>query len=142
MTYFEAAEKCGTQIKIPSEKGSFAQKCSAVMNELRAEATASIQRTNGQLYPALGPRRPEGLQFQDEQYAGPSGTQPGSTRQTQPLAHSNTASYFGGDWEDRDFDQTAPGGGILGSMDWIQSPQGPSVVDRIDRWGFSSLTGH
>lgn len=38
-------------------------------------------------------------------------------------------------------DQTAPGGGILGSMDWI-SMQGPtSMVDQIERWGFSSLTG-
>ena len=112
------------------------------MDELRAEATASIQRTNGHPYPALPRRRPEGLQFQDEQYAGPSGTQPGSIRQTQSPAHSTPAPYSGGDWEDRDFDQTAPGGGILGSMDWIQSPQGPSVVDRIDRWGFCSLTGY
>jgi hypothetical protein len=40
----------------------------------------------------------------------------------------------------------APGGGILGSIfngvDGIRVRGQDSIVERIDRWGFSSLTGY
>ena len=36
--YFEAAERCQGQIKISAERESFAQRCSSVLDELRAEA--------------------------------------------------------------------------------------------------------
>jgi hypothetical protein len=45
------------------------------------------------------------------------------------------------------FDQSAPGGGVLYSifngLDGIRVRNANgSLVDRIDRWGFSSLTGY
>jgi len=62
-----------------------------------------------------------------------------------------STSFLGGNWSEPVFDRRAPGGGeisfpctgSLNSLDSIprSTPNG-SVLDRIDRWGFSSLAGY
>merc|ERR1712093_133322 len=125
ISYFEAGATCQSQIKVAAEKESFANRCSEVLQELRFEAQGHMQKAGN---------RPETRQGSVD--TDGSGL---------PQRDQGTASHFGGKWNDMNFDQTAPGGGILNSL--FNTVEGinvrnasGSVVDRIDRWGFSSLT--
>ncbi|KAK0120502.1 hypothetical protein ONS96_010710 [Cadophora gregata f. sp. sojae] len=127
ISYFEAGGACQSQIKVAAEKESFANRCSEVLQELRFEAQGHMQKTGN---------RPETRQGSVD--TDGSGL---------PQQDQGTASHFGGKWDDMNFDQSAPGGGILNSL--FNTVEGinvrnasGSLVDRIDRWGFSSLTGY
>ncbi|KAH7355355.1 fungal-specific transcription factor domain-containing protein [Rhexocercosporidium sp. MPI-PUGE-AT-0058] len=127
ISLFEAGATCQSQIKIAGEKESFANRCSEVLQELRFEAQGHMQKAGN---------RPETRQGSID--TDGSGL---------PQQDQGTASHFGGKWDDMNFDQSAPGGGILNSL--FNTVEGinvrnasGSLVDRIDRWGFSSLTGY
>ncbi|KAL2070269.1 hypothetical protein VTL71DRAFT_13295 [Oculimacula yallundae] len=127
ISLFEAAATCQSQIKIAAEKESFANRCSEVLQELRFEAQGHMQKTGNKPETRQGSVDTDG-----------SGL---------PHQEQGTASHFGGKWDDMNFDQSAPGGGILNSL--FNTVEGinvrnasGSLVDRIDRWGFSSLTGY
>ncbi|CZS96320.1 uncharacterized protein RAG0_05697 [Rhynchosporium agropyri] len=127
ISLFDAAATCQSQIKIAAEKESFASRCSEVLEELRFEAHGHMQKMGNGLETRQGSTDTDG-----------SGL---------PQKEQGTASHFGGKWDDMNFDQSAPGGGILNSLFntvegiTVRDASG-SVVDRIDRWGFSSLTGY
>ncbi|KAL5330315.1 hypothetical protein ACEPPN_003842 [Leptodophora sp. 'Broadleaf-Isolate-01'] len=127
ISLFEAGATCQSQLKIAGEKESFANRCSEVLQELRFEAQGHMQKASN---------RPETRQGSVDTDGS------GLLQQDQ-----GTVSHFGGKWDDMNFDQSAPGGGILNSL--FNTVEGinvrnasGSLVDRIDRWGFSSLTGY
>lgn len=157
LPYFEAASKCQDQIKVSAKKDkeSFSQKCSGVLEELRMEALASIKK-NGQMGQQYDQRSgdtrterrgEEASNVEDWQKDRPrqrTSDVRGSAARGGERGERGSRSFFSGSWNDMTFDQSAPGGGILGSLFGgvdgirIRSPS-DSVVDRIDRWGFSSL---
>lgn len=139
MPYFEAASRCQDQIKVSAAKESFSQKSSGVLEELRMEAMSHI-RKSGNITPfpsaAQGTQQSTGRDGQDMRLENRVGA---------PSALSST-NFFGGNWSEPIFDRSAPGGGILSSLNNLDSVRRPtatgSVLDRIDTWGFSSLTGY
>lgn len=144
MPHFEAASKCQEQIKNSSNmaKESFAQKCSIVLEELRAEAVVKIRQAQSMESDGWGQIRKETHADGIEDEA----RQESSTREI-PQVQMGETSFFSEEWNDMSFDQSAPGGGVLYSLFngvdgiHVRSASG-SLVDKIDRWGFSSLTGY
>lgn len=158
MPYFEAASRCQDQIKVSAAKESFSQKSSGVLEELRIEAMSHI-RKSGNITPYLSAAQSA------QQDTGRNGQdmRP-ENRVGAPSALSST-NFFGGNWSEPAFDRSAPGGGessfysprisaayqisnsgilsSLGSLENVRRPTSTSsVLDRIDTWGFSSLTGY
>ena len=119
MPLFKAGEKCQGQIKVAAEKESFSQKCTQVLEELHAEAVNQIQKRKRnkspeetpeqQDYANVRPQRSEQPQYSEEYAAPPAPVY----RQAQTIPEFT----YGTEWQDMNFDQTAPGGGILGSME-------------------------
>ncbi len=113
--YFEAASRCQEQIKVSAEKESFSQKCSGVIEELRLEAVACIKKHGN--YGHLPGVRSDVIRGE--------GQEGGAARDGEERMRGEgdgggrgqdgrgTTSFFGGSWNDMNFDQSAPGGGRL-----------------------------
>ena len=163
-TYFDAAKKCQEHIRVTTGKDSFAWKCLLVLDQLAVETARSLQ-FHGRENDMSESVRGNGIRQESSEHSRDYQTDDARRHSGQRGPHGNS-SLFGGEWNDMVFvsalidsdlalglalifwkDQTAPGGGILGSLfgndtDGIHVRRQDSLVDRIDRWGFSSLTGY
>ncbi|CZR64563.1 uncharacterized protein PAC_14461 [Phialocephala subalpina] len=152
MPHFEAASRCQEQIKNSSNmaKESFAQKCSLVLEKLRAEAVVKIRQAQNKESTGFGYREQESRtenEMEEEEAEEEARARPA---RNESLQHQmGETSFFSGEWNDMSIDQSAPGGGLLYSLFLFNGVEGihnrsgsGSLVDRIDRWGFSSLTGY
>ncbi|KAE8444728.1 hypothetical protein EG329_014288 [Mollisiaceae sp. DMI_Dod_QoI] len=101
MPHFEAASKCQEQIKNSSTtlKESFAQKCSIVLEESRAEAMVKIRQVQSK------ERNGWGQSGDDE--SGPSSDMQEERQElsmgARPQVQMEETSFFGGEWNDMNF---------------------------------------
>lgn len=101
MPHFEAASKCQEQIKNSSNmaKESFAQKCSIVLEELRAETVVKIRQVQSVEGHGWGQIREEthpDSGIEDEAREDPS-------TKERPQVQMGETSYFSGEWNDMSF---------------------------------------
>ena len=139
---------------VSAPKESFAQCCSGVLEELRNEALKEISgqdsHTTGsddqQQNPsgATSMQRPvEAPREADQSNAGRASTLPCNSDMTDvpAIGPHPLRSLYETDWPEEYTDAILPP--FFHGVDGIRNyDHNTSMIDRIDRWGFSSLTGY
>ncbi|KUJ06828.1 uncharacterized protein LY89DRAFT_678409 [Mollisia scopiformis] len=101
MLQFEAASKCQEQIKNSSTmaKESFAQKCSVVLEEARAEAVLKIRQAKTRQGKTWGDTEESESRSERENMEGVSE----GVGNERPHVQMEETSFFGGEWNDMNF---------------------------------------